>query len=470
MGIENLNHLENKKILVLGMARSGVASAMFLKNRGAHVVVNDKKSKSEVLQMVETLESKGIKTIVGGHPFELLDEVDFIVKSPGIPGDIPILIRAEELHIPIISEIELGYLFSRAQIIAVTGTNGKTTTTTLISEIFKNDDREVSAAGNIGMPLIQVAERISMSGFLVVEVSSFQLEHIYKFKPKISVILNITQDHLNIHKTFENYIKAKMRIFENQDENDFTILNADDEIMSSFASKTRGKVIFFSRKKELDYGVFIKNNVIVIKDENNIFPICNINELGIKGNHNIENVLAAVCVGWKSNVNLSNMVYTLKKFQGVEHRLELVDMIQGVRFINDSKGTNPDAAVKALEAVSEPIILIAGGMDKGTDFKEFVSYFDGKVKALIVMGETADKIMNTALDSGFDSNYIIKVSKMEDAVAESFRFSSEGDCVLLSPACASWDMYESFEERGRIFKECVKLLRRKIDGQQKKGS
>lgn len=461
MGIDNLI---NKNILVLGMARSGVASAIFLKNRGAHVIVNDIKPKSEVIQTVKTLESKGIKTIVGGHPTELLEEIDFIIKSPGIPGDIPILARANELHIPIMGEIELGYLFSRGQIIAVTGTNGKTTTTTLISEILKNDDKEASAAGNIGMPLIQVTESISISGFLVVEVSSFQLENIHKFKPKISVILNITQDHLNVHKTFENYIKAKARIFENQDENDFTILNADDEIVLSLASGTKGKVIFFSRKKELDYGVFIKNNIIVIKDENNIFPICNINEIGIKGNHNIENALAAVCVGWKSNVNLSNLVYTLKKFQGVEHRLELVDTIQGVKFINDSKGTNPDAAVKALEAVCEPIILIAGGMDKGTDFKEFVGSFAGKVKALIVMGEVADKIMETAVDSGFDAKNIIKVSTMEDAVAESFRFSGEGDCVLLSPACASWDMYESFEERGRVFKECVKFLRRKMDG------
>ncbi|NPV44881.1 MAG: UDP-N-acetylmuramoyl-L-alanine--D-glutamate ligase [Firmicutes bacterium] len=451
--------VQNKRVLILGMARSGVAAAMFLRYNGAHVIVNDKKPLSEVQDTVNTLDKIGIKTVAGGHYEELINGVDLIIPSPGVPMDIPMLIKARESGIPIISEIELGYLFAKSPIIAITGTNGKTTTTTLIGEILKNDNKNAVVAGNIGVPLIQVVDRLDGNGYLVVEVSSFQLEGIQKFKPYISLILNITKDHINRHKTFDNYIKAKMRIFENQDEGDFTVLNADDEIVSGFSSITRGKVIPFSRKKELDYGVFVNNQVIVVKDEDNIHPICHVKELGIKGSHNLENALAAICVCWICKVNFNSMAETLREFRGVEHRLELVDVIGGVKFINDSKGTNPDAAIKAIEAVEEPIVLIAGGMDKGNDFTEFVKAFENRVKALIVMGETADKIKRTAEINGFDKNKIKKADSMKDAVIEAFKFSSEGDCVLLSPACASWDMYKDFEERGRDFKECVRNLR-----------
>ncbi|MDI3534292.1 MAG: UDP-N-acetylmuramoylalanine--D-glutamate ligase [Thermosediminibacterales bacterium] len=450
---------KGKKVLVIGMAKTGLSVASFLHDHGAEVLVNDIKSRDEVFEEVKILESMGIKTFTGGHPEKLLDDVNLVIPSPGISLNIPILKEAKLRGLHIISELELGFLFSRARIIAVTGTNGKTTTTTLINEILKNDGKETVAAGNIGVPLIQVAESVSINGYIVTEVSSFQLEATEKFKPKISVVLNITPDHLNRHITFENYVLAKSRIFENQDENDFTVLNADDDIVRDLSQKTRSKVVFFSRKKELDDGVFVKNDVIVIKDKDRLCPVCHSKELGIKGCHNLENALAATAVAWLCNVNLNSLAETLKEFQGVEHRLEYVDTVAGVKFINDSKATNPDAAIKALEAVEEPIVLIAGGMDKGVNFTRFAQSFKNRVKALVVLGETASKIAEAARENGVTC--IKEVSTMEDAVDEAFKRAVPGDCVLLSPACASWDMFKDFEERGRIFKKSVKEMGRK---------
>ncbi|MDK2835880.1 MAG: UDP-N-acetylmuramoylalanine--D-glutamate ligase [Thermosediminibacterales bacterium] len=450
---------KGKKVLIIGMAKTGLSVASFLHDHGAEVLVNDIKSRDEVSEEVKILESKGIKTFTGSHPEKLLDDVNLVIPSPGVSLNIPILREAKRRGLHIISELELGFLFSRARIIAVTGTNGKTTTTTLINEILKNDGKETVVAGNIGIPLVRVAESVSINGYIVTEVSSFQLEAIEKFKPQISVILNITPDHLNRHLTFENYVLAKSRIFENQDENDFVVLNADDDLVRGLSQKTRSKVVFFSRKKELDDGVFVKNDVIVIKDKNRLCPVCHSKELGIKGCHNLENALAATAVAWLCNVNLNSLAETLKDFQGVEHRLEYVETIAGVKFINDSKATNPDAAIKALEAVEEPIVLIAGGMEKGVDFTGFAQSFKNRVKALVVLGETASKIAEAARENGVTC--IKEVSTMEDAVNEAFKMAVPGDCVLLSPACASWDMFKNFEERGRIFKKSVREIGRK---------
>lgn len=449
----------NKNILIVGMARSGIAAAHVLKELGAKVTVNDIKPYEEVKKEADSLRKSGVVTVTGGHPLKILENKDFIVVSPGVPVDIPLLEEARKKNISIYSEIEIGYRLTQGKIIAITGTNGKTTTTTLAEEILKNSGIEAIAAGNIGIPLIQVARKVSSDGYLVVEVSSFQLQEIEKFKPKISVILNLTKDHLNRHKTFENYVEAKARIFENQEYDDYTVLNEDDALVKSFASKTRGKTVFFSRKKHLDYGVFVKNNVIVVKDFNSIYPVCRVEEIGIKGSHNLENALACVAIGWLCGVNFNNMAETLKDFRGVEHRLEYVDTVGGVKFINDSKGTNPEAAMKAIEAVDEPIVLIAGGKDKGSDFEEFVKAFENKVRAMIVLGETAEKLTQTAKAHGF--RHVIKVKSIQEAVEKSFQLAKPGWCVLLSPACASWDMFESFEERGNVFKESVKSLRRK---------
>jgi UDP-N-acetylmuramoylalanine--D-glutamate ligase len=448
--------LKGKNVLVIGLARSGIAAAIELKKLGAKVIANDIKPK-EALKDASILEANGIQSVFGCHPLGLLDRCDLIVVSPGVPDDIDILIEAKRRDITVVSELELGYWFAKAPLIAVTGTNGKTTTTTLIGEILKNDGKNVSIAGNIGVPLVQEVEQNEQKDYFVVEVSSFQLEHILHFKPKISVILNLTKDHLNRHKSFENYIEAKARILENQDESDYTVLNYDDDFVLSLSRRAKGKIVFFSRKHELEHGICIKNGVIVIKDNGIIFPLLKANELGIQGAHNLENALAAVSVAWVARTNLNNMAETLKDFHGVEHRLENVAIINGVKYINDSKGTNPDAAIKAIEAIKGPIVLIAGGYDKKSDYTEFINSFNDKVKQLILMGETAPIIERAALNQGYSN--IQRVGSMREAVLAAAKSAQQGDTVLLSPACASWDMYSDFEERGRVFKEAVYSLK-----------
>jgi len=448
--------LKGKNVLVLGLARSGVAAAVELTNLGAKVTASDIKPKSEIKDAA-LLESKGVRLVLGEHPLMLLDECDLIVLSPGIPNDIKILDKARKRDIPIISELELGYWFAKAPIIAVTGTNGKTTTTTLIGEILKNDGKNITLAGNIGIPLVKEVEKDNSKDYFVVEVSSFQLENIMHFKPKISVILNITEDHLNRHKTFENYIETKARIFENQTEEDYAVLNFDDPIVRSFTKRIKAKIMFFSRKEELPRGIYVKNGVIVIKENGRIYPLLKAEELGIKGNHNLENALAAASVAWICRINLNNLAETLKNFHGVEHRLEFVAEIGKIKFINDSKATNPDSAQKAIEALNEPIILIAGGYDKKSDYTNFVKAFNGKVKKLILIGATADDIEETAKRHGFFN--IQRADSLQQAVILAYKAASSGDVVLLSPACASWDMFKSFEERGRIFKETVYSLK-----------
>lgn len=446
--------LKGKNILVLGLAKSGVAAAIELNKIGSNVTASDIKDRSSI-KNADLLESLGIKLVLESHPLNLLNGCDLIVVSPGIPGDLKILKEARKRDIPIISELELGYWFMKAPIIAVTGTNGKTTTTTLIGEILKNDGKTVSVAGNIGIPLIREVNKGDQD-YVVVEVSSFQLENILQFKPKIATILNISEDHLNRHKTFENYIEAKARILENQDENDYAVINYDDPIAFSLAKRANGKVIFFSRKRELDFGVFVKNDVIVIKGQGGFFPILKANELGIKGLHNLENALAAVSVCWIAKANLNLMAETLKDFQGVEHRLEYVATINGVKYINDSKGTNPNSSQKAIETVEGPIVLIAGGYDKKSDFTDFIKSFNGKVKKLILIGATAKILEDAAIKQGFLN--IEKAYSLQEAVNLAKNEARPGDTVLLSPACASWDMFQSFEERGIVFKNAVHSL------------
>lgn len=448
--------LKGKNVLILGLARSGIAAAIELINLGAKVTASDMKSKGE-LKDIAALESKGAQLVFGEHPLSLLNGCDLIVLSPGVPSDINILDEARKRDIPIISELELGFWFAKAPIIAVTGTNGKTTTTTLIGEIFKNEGKNITLAGNIGIPLVREVEKAEAKDFLIVEVSSFQLENIMHFKPKISVILNISEDHLNRHKTFENYIETKARIFENQTEEDYAVLNYDDPIVRSFIKRIKAKTMFFSQKEELSRGIYVKNGVIVIRENGKIYPLLKAEELGIKGSHNLENALAAACVAWICRINLNNVAETLKDFHGVEHRLEFVAEIGQVKFINDSKATNPHSAQKAIEALNEPIVLIAGGYDKKSDYTDFIRAFSGKVKKLILIGDTADVIEDAAKKQGFYD--IQKIDSLQQAVKLAYSAATPGDVVLLSPACASWDMFESFEERGRIFKEAVYSLK-----------
>lgn len=453
----NIMELKNKKVLVVGMAKSGIPTVKALSKLGAKVTINDIKSKEKLKDILREIEDICDEVILGSHP-QKIHEYDLIVLSPGVPTDLGFIEKARKEKKKIIGELELAYRLSRGKYLAITGTNGKTTTTALVGEIFKNADLETFVVGNIGLAAISKALETTEDTNLITEVSSFQLETIEAFKPKISAILNITPDHLNRHKTMENYIEAKANIFRNQDENDILILNYDNDVTRKLASKANCKVIFFSRKEILKEGVCLENNDIVVKLNEKKEIICNVNDIYISGKHNLENALAAVAFAIKAGIKKEVIKYTLQSFKGVEHRTEYIGEIKGIKFYNDSKGTNPDASIKAVEGLEAPLILIAGGMDKGSSFDEFVEAFDGKVKALVLLGETAVNIKKTAEKYGFYNIFIVE--NMEEAVEKAYEQATEKDTVLLSPACASWDMYESYEVRGIHFKDCVEKLRR----------
>lgn len=450
-----------KNVLVVGMAKSGISAAKLCSRLGAKVTIQDVKSKKELMKSVkeeiDILDSMAVYMLLGEEPTDIIDSFDLIVLSPGVPTDLEFLNKARQLQIPIWSEIELAFVLCPCPVIAITGTNGKTTTTTLVGEIMKKYNPGTQVVGNIGIPFTEKVEELKKEDLVVAEISSFQLESIHTFKPKVSAILNITPDHLNRHKSLENYVAAKERIFENQDENDYCVLNDDDDICSKMKHKTKAKALLFSRKKELNEGAFLKDNKIWVRLGKEDEAICLTEELRIPGNHNIENVLAAVAISVSMGVPPEIIRDVVIHFKGVEHRIEFVDKIDGVEYYNDSKATNVDAAIIGIQSMKAPVVLIGGGMDKGADFSEWIDAFDGKVKALIVMGETADKIIKTANQKGFFN--IKKVSSIEEAVRLAKETAQKGDCVLLSPACASWDMFKSYEERGKLFKKAVYALR-----------
>lgn len=449
--------LKNKNVLVIGLARTGIATVKTLDRLGASITINDIKKEENVLEELDKLKDIPITYILGSHPEEVLDGVDLVVPNPGVPLDLPILLKARQRGIAIISEVELAFRLTKATIVGITGTNGKTTTTTLTGEIFKNAQRKSYVVGNIGIPVISKALEAEEEDVLICELSSFQLEPTELFRPRVCSVLNITPDHLNRHKTMENYIAAKARIFSNQRPEDYTILNYDDEITWHLSRLTKAIIIPFSRKAILEKGVFVKDNYIVVKDEEAETKVCRINDIAIPGSHNLENALAATAMAWVMGIAIEDIAQTLKSFKGVEHRIEMVDTVKGVRFINDSKATNPDAAIKAVEAVNAPIVLIAGGMNKDNDYTDFIKAFNNKVKHIILLGETKDQIESQAKAQGFYN--ITKVENLSEAVKVAFNIAREGDNVLLSPACASWDMFESFEHRGKVFKQEVYKLR-----------
>ncbi len=449
--------LKNKMVLVVGMAASGIPTVKTLSKLGAKITINDIKTKEKLSDILEEIGGLCHDMILGSHPKEM-SIYDLIVLSPGVPTDLPFLKKARNEGVHIIGELELAFRLSKGKYMAITGTNGKTTTTALTGEIFKNAKCETFVVGNIGLAAISKALDTTDDTILVTEVSSFQLETIEEFRPKISAILNITPDHLNRHKTMENYIDAKAKIFMNQSEDDILILNYDNEITRSLANRAKCRVMFFSRKEILDEGVYLKDNNIIARSNNNEEIICKADDIYIAGKHNLENALAAAAFGINSGINKEVIKYTLRSFKGIEHRTEFFGEFDGIKYYNDSKGTNPDASIKAVEGLEGPLVLIAGGMDKGSSFDEFVKAFDDKVKALILLGETKNIIKETAEKYGFKNVFI--VDDMQQAVKRAYDNAEKGDTILLSPACASWDMYKSFEVRGRHFKDCVLKLRR----------
>lgn len=450
-------NLKDKRVLVIGMAKSGISTVKTLWSLGAKITVNDIKTKEQLKDIILEIENLCENLILGQHPLKI-DIYDLVILSPGVPTDLDFIKKIKKRNIPLMGELELAYRLSKGVYIGITGTNGKTTTTALTGEIFKHGKLKTYIVGNIGLPAVSKALSSDNNTVMVTEVSSFQLETIEKFRPKISAVLNITPDHLNRHKTMENYIEAKSNIFKNQRENDIVILNFDNDITRSLAKSTQCKVVFFSRKEKLDNGIYIDEGYITVKDDNIKERICKVEDVNIPGNHNLENALAATGIAFYYGLEKDIIKDALMLFKGVEHRIEFVDEIDGVKFINDSKGTNPDAAIKAIEAINAPIILIAGGLDKGSSFDAFIDSFENKVKKLILLGETSNQIKETAMKKGHKNISI--VNSINDAVVIAFENSEKGDSILLSPACASWDMYTNFEERGKHFKDCVYKLRR----------
>ena len=448
---------KKKKILVMGASITGIPVVEKLYQRGNDIILNDVKKIEDLKEYIESVKDLNINIVAGGHPISLAKECDYIVISPGIPLDIPLIKEAKSLGKEVISEIELAYRLIDAEIAAITGTNGKTTTTTLLGEMLNNNKIKAFVAGNIGSPMIMKIDEAKPDDIFVLEVSSFQLESTVCFKPNISAILNITPDHLNWHKSMKNYINSKCKIFTNQTSEDFTILNKDDPVTAKLKNKPKSKVLFFSRKELLEEGAFIEDGYLKVKLDGKLTNIIHKKDIFIPGNHNIENSLAASLMAYCLGIEPSIIKKTLMEFRGVEHRIEYVCTINGVDYYNDSKGTNPESSTKALESMKKPIILIAGGYDKGSDYEKFINAFDGKVKTLILIGETSEKIECEAKKQGFLK--INRVKDLEEAVYKAKEMSEPGETVLLSPACASWDMFKNFEERGTAFKSIVHGIR-----------
>lgn len=447
---------KDKKVLVSGIAKSGISAAGLLKKLGADVTVQDAKTEDKLGDVTDELRSQGFNLYLGANPDAIIEDMDILVMSPGVPTDLPFVNKAREKNIPVIGEIELAYMFCKSPVIGITGTNGKTTTTTLAGDICKAYFENTFVVGNIGNPFADITFETKDDGVVVAELSSFQLETINEFKPKVSAVLNITPDHLNRHHTLENYIAAKERVFENQDESDFCILNYNDEITRKMADKTKADVIFFSLGGKITEGIYSDEKSIYINALGYNEKVVDIDELKILGGHNVENAMAAIGCCAAIGVPLDIIRKVLKEFTAVEHRIEYVRTINDIEFYNDSKGTNPDASIKAVEAMKRPICIIAGGYDKGSDFTEWIDTFKGRVKFVAVIGAVKDKITAT-LDKASFTNYKI-ADTFEEAIDLCYKNAVPGDCVLLSPACASWDMFKSYEQRGEIFKEYVKKL------------
>lgn len=445
-----------KKVLVFGSGKSGIGAVTLLEHEGIETILYDGNEKLDQAEVLSCLpEGCHTEILLGEFPAERVDEVEMAVLSPGVPTDLPLVRIFKEAGIPIWGEVELAFHFGKGDVLAITGTNGKTTTTTLLGEIMKEYKPEVFVVGNIGNPYTLEALKMTDQSVTVAEISSFQLETIHQFAPKISAILNITPDHLNRHHTMENYIEAKEAIARNQSKDDYCVLNYEDEVLRKFGEQTEATVFYFSSRRELEKGIYLKDGEIIYRNQD-IVSVCSIDDLQLLGTHNYENVMAAVAMAALYGVPVETIRNVIKNFSGVEHRIEYVMEKNGVAYYNDSKGTNPDAAIRGITAMNRPTILIGGGYDKQSTYDEWIESFDGKVKKLILIGETKCKIAEAAEKHGF--NDYIFADSLEEAVSLAKREANEGEAVLLSPACASWDMFRSYEERGEKFKELVKSL------------
>jgi len=449
---------EKRRVLIVGMARSGIAAAQLLLSHGAIPVLYDAKKADAFGDALLPLRGTACEFHLGEDPFVLLDSCDSVVISPGVPIDSPVVKAAKEQGVPLIGELELAYSLMQGEVLAISGTNGKTTTTTLLGKMFENAGRITYVAGNIGYPLSSVALTSKKNDVIVVEVSSFQLESIKTFRPCVGALLNITEDHLNRHGTMEQYIRIKQRLFENQTADDIAVLNMDDPILFKMAEKVKSRIAFFSRTQSVQNGACVEDGKIVWRWDGVIKPICDADQILIPGPHNLENALAATAMAAARGVPAAVIRHTLQSFTGVEHRIEKVRVFEGITYINDSKGTNVDSTIKAVQSMKAPTVLILGGYDKHTEFLPLCNEIIRSVtiSQIVVMGETARQITQTLEEVGYHN--ITQAYSMEDAVQKARKLAVSGGNVLLSPACASFDMFRDYEHRGHVFKEIVTKL------------
>ncbi len=446
--------LKNKKITIIGAVRSGVGAAKLIKKVGGIPFVSDMADEEHLKEFVDELQEENIKFETGGHTERVYD-CEMMVVSPGVPNDAPVLINARKNHISLISEVELSYRYCKGNIIAITGTNGKTTTTSLCGHVFNQCGHNTFVAGNIGLAFSEIALDVEENEFVALEVSSFQLDLIDKFKPKVAMILNITPDHLNRYdESIDKYASSKQNIYENQDSGDYLILNKDNGTVLKYLKDHKSKSFYFSLNDEMDNGCFKENEKIHFKKNGKETFSCNVSDIKIKGEHNLANAMAVICAAKIFKLDNHKIIKALQAFEGVEHRLELVREIDGVKFFNDSKATNVDSVWYALKSFNEPILLILGGQDKGNDYEQIKVLAVKRVKKIYAIGSSAEKIF-----SFFHSLVKVEIKKsIEDVITTVINEAREGDVVLLSPACASFDMFDNFEHRGEVFKKAVNSL------------
>jgi|HubBroStandDraft_1064217.scaffolds.fasta_scaffold48499_2 UDP-N-acetylmuramoylalanine--D-glutamate ligase len=446
--------LKGKKVLVVGLGKSGLAAALFLRRQGAQVTVSDLRSAQALSKEIPSLLEAGISVEAGGHGLLTFRRQDLIVVSPGVPLLTPELVQVRNLGLPIIGELELAARFLQGNVLAITGSNGKTTTTTLCGEIFSAAGLKTVVAGNIGVPVIETVDQSNPAAWSVLEVSSFQLETTESFHPHIAVILNITPDHLDRHGSFENYVRMKEKIFANQTGDDYLILNGDDPVTQQAASRTRSQVLWFSRSKIVRRGTFLMNGMLMFRpsEQASPLPVLPLADIPLKGEHNIENVLAAVCAACVANIPAQTIARAVASFHAVEHRLEFVAAIHGVDYYNDSKATNVDATAKAIASFPGNIHLILGGKDKNSDYAQLNALLRARVKAVYTIGSAAEKIEGQIAGV----TRVVHSGTLEAAVDQAANQAVAGDVVLLAPACSSFDQFENYEHRGRVFKQAVK--------------
>ncbi len=451
---------EKKKYLVAGSGISGIGAVKLLSKIGAEIILYDGNHEltEEIIRtkLEGVMHPESVRIVIGELEDDVIADIDIMVISPGIPTDAPFVSRVRLAGKRIWSEIELAYVFGKGKIAAITGTNGKTTTTALVGEIMKAHYESVYVVGNIGNPYTEIALDTSDDTAIVAEVSSFQLETINDFTPEVSAVLNITPDHLNRHYTMENYANIKMSVAKNQSDNQVCVLNYEDELIMENVSQIPAKIVYYSSKRSLEEGMYLVDDTIMYNDGEKETAVVKVNEMKLVGIHNVENVMAAIGISIHMGVSIETISRVIKEFKAVEHRIEYVTEKNKVIFYNDSKGTNTDASIKAIQAMSIPTVLIAGGYDKGSEYDEWVEAFGDRIKCLVLLGKTKDKIADCAKKHGFDN--IFFADSLEDAVKISYEQAGENYAVLLSPACASWDMFKSYEERGRLFKDYVNNL------------